>query len=132
MRHLFHFDDRARVESQGSIPPPAPELRAQPAERAVLTPVDPRLFQPIADGVLHVLGFFVNFVPGHFQRAREEQLDEPVTAEDTKGERAAGVGQAGAFIGDVLGEAAFAERLDNGEGSIFMLENPGQHQSCTL
>src|SRR5438477_11042760 len=55
MRHLLHFDDRSRVESQGSITPPAPELRAQPAERAVLTLVDPRLFQPIADGELEIV-----------------------------------------------------------------------------
>jgi hypothetical protein len=36
--------------------------------------IDP-IDQQVADCVLHVLGFFVHFVPGQLQRLREEQLD---------------------------------------------------------
>jgi len=74
--------------------------------------------EQIADSVLHVFGFFVDFVPSQLKRASQEQFDQPVAAEDAEGEHAAGVGEASAFVGHVLGEAAFAERFEHaGDGA---------------
>ena len=79
--------------------------------------VDP-VDQQVADRVLHVLGFFVNLVPGQVERADQEQLDQPVAAEHAQGQHAARVGQPGPFVGNVLGQAAFAERLEHaGDGA---------------
>ena len=46
----------------------------------------------VAHGVLHVLGLFVDFVPGEVERLAQELLDEPMPPQHAQGEaRPAGV-----------------------------------------
>ena len=74
--------------------------------------VDP-VDQPVADRVLHVLGFFVHFVPGEIERLHQEQLDQTMAPHDRSASALPGRRQPHAFVGRVGDQVAFAERLEH-------------------
>ncbi len=74
-----------------------------------VNPVD----QPVAHGVFHVLGLFMDFVPGKMQSLDQEQLDKPVPPHDAQCQRIAGRGQPHSFVGRVGGQVAFAQCLQH-------------------
>ena len=74
--------------------------------------------QPFGGGVLHVLGFFVNLVPGHGEGLGKEPLEQAMAANDFHGKPLTGLGQTCAFVWGVSGEAGFGERFEHpGDGA---------------
>ena len=69
--------------------------------------------QMIADRVLHVLGFFMDFVPGELKRLCKKQLDQSMSPQDTQRQIPPTIGQPHTFVRRVLGEATFAQRLEH-------------------
>jgi hypothetical protein len=67
--------------------------------------------EAVAYGVLHMLRFFVHFVPGKVERLDEKQLDQPMAAHDAQRQRHARGRKPHAFIGRVGDELALAERF---------------------
>jgi hypothetical protein len=86
----------------------------------------------IADGVLHVLGLFVDLVPRKPQRLDEKQLDQAVSPQHPHRQCAALFGERGPFIRRVASELTFRERLQHARhgagGNIeFLGELPGRN-----
>ena len=69
--------------------------------------------QRIAHRVLHVLGFFVDFVPGEVERLAQELLDQPVPPQHAQRQRPAGRREPHAFVRRVRGQVALVERLEH-------------------
>ena len=67
--------------------------------------------QPVRDHVLQLLRLVVHLVPPEAEHAHEEQLDQPVTADDHGGEFLAGGRQRHARVGLVEHEARLRQRL---------------------
>ena len=67
----------------------------------------------VADGVLHVLGLFVDFVPGEVERLAQKLFDQPMPPQHAQRQCPAGGREPHAFVRRVGGQVALVERLEH-------------------
>jgi hypothetical protein len=80
-----------------------------------------RVAKPLSDGRLELVGermleqlrLLVHAIPGQVEGLRQEQLQQPVAAQRTKGHAATGGGEPHAVIGGVRREPQLVEALDH-------------------
>ena len=67
--------------------------------------------QSVTDGMLHVLGFFVNLIPCQVKRLRKKQFDQSMAAQHAHRDRTSFSRQSHTLVRSILRMARFGERL---------------------